>query len=47
MRAVTEAGIPWRLVRTWRKRDGYFEQELKRNHALADLCPVCKKGKKK
>ena len=45
--AATKAGINWRLVRTWRKRDGYYEQELKRNHALADLCPVCSGRKKR
>lgn len=44
--AATKAGISWRLVRTWRKRDGYFEQELKRNHELKTLCPVCS-GKKR
>lgn len=45
--AATKAGINWRHVRTWRKRDGYFEQELKRNHDLKDLCPVCSgKGRK-
>ncbi len=39
---ATRRGIPWRVVRTWRKKDGYFEQELKRGHALARLCPMCK-----
>ncbi len=39
--AATKKGINWRLVRSWRKRDGYFEQDLKRRYALADLCPVC------
>lgn len=43
LKAVTEAGIPWRLVRTWRKKDGYFEQELKRANELKTLCPVCSK----
>ena len=44
--AVARKKIPFRVVRTWRKRDGYFEQELKRNHELKDLCPVCS-GKKR
>lgn len=39
---ATRRGIPWRVVRTWRGRDGYFEQELKRSGPLAGLCPVCK-----
>jgi predicted GIY-YIG superfamily endonuclease len=40
--AAEEAKIPWKVVRTWRNRDGYFEQELKRKNDLKDLCPVCK-----
>ena len=39
---ATKRGIGWRVVRQWRKRDGYFEQELKRGNDLKDLCPVCK-----
>ncbi len=40
--AATKRGIAWRVVRQWHKRDGYFEQELKRNYELKHLCPVCK-----
>ena len=43
--AATKKKIPWRLVRTWRNRDGYFEQELKRGHDMKDLCPVCSRTK--
>ena len=39
--AVTKRGIPWRVVRTWQRKDGYFEQHLKRSYALKELCPVC------
>ncbi len=39
--AMTERGIPWRVVRTWQRRDGYFEQFLKRKFELKELCPVC------
>jgi predicted GIY-YIG superfamily endonuclease len=39
---ATRRGISWRVVRRWLRKDGFFEQELKRNHALHDLCPVCK-----
>jgi predicted GIY-YIG superfamily endonuclease len=47
LKAVTEKGIPWRVVRTWLKRDGNFERELKAGNDLKDLCPVCsRKGKK-
>ena len=40
--AATKRGIPWRVVRTWRGRDGYFEQDLKRSGPLASLCPICR-----
>lgn len=39
--AVTQRGIRWRVVRTWKKKDGYFEQELKRGGKLRELCPMC------
>jgi predicted GIY-YIG superfamily endonuclease len=39
--AVTKRGIPWRVVRIWRKTDGFFEQQLKRKFALKELCPSC------
>ena len=41
LKAITEHGIRWRVVRQWRKKDGYFEQELKRRFASRELCPVC------
>jgi len=28
--AVTKRGIPWRKLRTWQRKDGFFEQHLKR-----------------
>jgi predicted GIY-YIG superfamily endonuclease len=39
--AITRRHIAWRVVRTWRRKDGFFEQRLKRSHALRDLCPAC------
>ena len=39
--AVSKLGIGWRVVRIWRRKDGYFEQALKRRFALRDLCPAC------
>ena len=41
---MAKRGISFKVVRPWLKRDGYFEQELKRND-LKDLCPACKKRK--
>jgi predicted GIY-YIG superfamily endonuclease len=38
---MTRKGISWRVVRTWRGKDGYFEQQLKAKGA-ASLCPVCR-----
>lgn len=38
--AVTRQGIGWRVVRTWRRKDGHFEQALN-CYALRDLCPMC------
>jgi len=44
MAAVSEAGIPWRLVRTWEGgRD--VERRLKRQHNAPRLCPICKQGR--
>lgn len=39
--AITKRGIRWHVVRTWRRKDGFFEQGLKRRYALRELCPVC------
>lgn len=38
---MTRRGIPWRVVRQWHGKTGFFEQELKRGGPLARLCPVC------
>ena len=43
--AAAARGIGVRVVRQWRKKDGYFEQDLKRRFDLHDLCPVCKRGR--
>jgi hypothetical protein len=40
MRAVSEAGISWRLARTWPGgRD--VERSLKRQHNSPRFCPIC------
>ncbi len=46
MEVVGEAGIPWRLVRTW---DGGrdLERKLKRQHNSPRLCPVCRLGRQR
>lgn len=41
MRAVSRAGIPWRVVRTWRGMDRHFERRLKNQNNSARLCPIC------
>jgi predicted GIY-YIG superfamily endonuclease len=41
MRAVTQAGIEWRVVRIWPDADGNFERRLKNRKKAAKLCPVC------
>jgi predicted GIY-YIG superfamily endonuclease len=44
MQVVTEAGIPWRVARTWQgtRND---ERRLKNWHNSAQLCPICLKEK--
>lgn len=37
---ATRRGIRWKVARRWYQKDGYFEQELKRQGAES-LCPVC------
>lgn len=41
MAVVTEAGIAWKVVRTWRNRGRRFERYLKNLKDAASLCPVC------
>lgn len=43
MRAVSDAGISWQLVRTWPGgRD--VERRLKRQHNAPRFCPICSGG---
>jgi hypothetical protein len=44
MAAVSEAGIVWRLVRTW-DGDRALERQLKRQHNAPRLCPLCRMGR--
>jgi hypothetical protein len=39
--AATKKGIAWRVVRTWKRKDGNFEKTLKGNNTLEQLCPKC------
>ncbi len=39
--AVTLAGIPWQVVRTWRNAGRIGERDFKRLHCNPSLCPVC------
>ena len=41
MKAVTEAGIPWSVVRIWSDADRMREVQLKSRHNSPRLCPVC------
>lgn len=41
MKAVTEAGISWEVVRTWKHADRMLEVQLKSRHNSKLLCPVC------
>lgn len=42
MRAVSLAGIGWRVVRIWPHGDRTQERRLKRQRNLSRFCPVCK-----
>lgn len=41
MKAVTEMGIPWKVVRTWPDSDRMQEVQLKSRHKASQLCPIC------
>ena len=41
MKAVTEAGIPWEVVRTWPDADRMQEVQFKSRHNSPKLCPIC------
>lgn len=41
MEVVTEAGIEWQVVRTW-KGGRELERRLKRRHGSPRLCPICR-----
>lgn len=41
MRAVSEAGIPWEVVRIWPDADRNFERRLKNMKNAPRLCPIC------
>ena len=41
LRAVNDAGIPWRLSRTWEGMTRSEERRLKRQKMAPRLCPVC------
>ncbi|MCE5322114.1 hypothetical protein LLG46_02235 [bacterium] len=41
MAVITQAGIPWRLVRVWPEGDRSFERRLKNRKKSKQLCPIC------
>lgn len=42
MKAVGDAGIPWRLVRLWEPIDTDTERAIRRRHMSPRLCPICR-----
>jgi predicted GIY-YIG superfamily endonuclease len=40
MEVIRDAGIGWRLARTWRG-DRALERKIKRRHEAPRLCPIC------
>ena len=44
MQVITEAGITWRVARTW-EGGRELERKLKNWHNSPKLCPICKGGK--
>jgi len=42
LRAATERGIRWTVVRLWHGADRHFERKLKRRRKAKALCPVCR-----
>jgi predicted GIY-YIG superfamily endonuclease len=40
MEVIGQAGINWRLARTW-EGDKELERQLKRRHNSPQLCPIC------
>ena len=41
MKAVTQADIPWDVVRTWKNADRMLERRLKNQKNAWHLCPIC------
>lgn len=41
MKHVTQAGIPWKVVRTWKDAGRDFERRLKNCHKPQYFCPIC------
>lgn len=44
MAVITEAGIPWQLVRVWPNGDRNFERHLKNQKNSKHLCPICNRS---
>lgn len=46
LQVVGEAGIGWRVVRTWPDGDRDFERALKNRRCTPRLCPVCRAARR-
>jgi predicted GIY-YIG superfamily endonuclease len=42
LEVVTQAGIPWQVVRVWENGDRALERRLKAHKKSWRLCPVCR-----
>lgn len=47
MKAVTEAGIGWKVARKWPEGTRTFERQLKDRHKASQLCPTCRREAKR
>lgn len=47
LRAVNQAGIQWRVVRTWEDGSRDKERQMKNRGHTPDYCPVCRKNRKR
>lgn len=43
LRAVSQAGIEFKVARIWESADRNFERKLKSQKNAARYCPICKK----
>lgn len=47
LKAVSAAGINWRIIRIWENEGVDFEQKIKRCGNSTKYCPICRKHRKR